>query len=528
MATTTDERAIFIYKDKKLYGKMQRGMLFLHKDKNEYIEDDGNLRSEILDILPEGIDLQIMLKNFNRENPIELLPYLKNTIGNFDFSTIANKTDFDKSVLSNLKLESTFPNVLDCKINIGSDLLYPSIYGTDTTLERNQILSLSGYQHKLQVSIIDNVIALNYGDFILKPDHKRFLDLAINEHLNVSFMREFGFEVPYNAIVYDEWQWHKHFHYLIKRFDIDENGNKLPQISLNALMKHDNQMKYNGTIEQISEFLSSRLDDTQKMLFLEYIYANVLIYNCDLHKKNIGFVFKDNQLVLSPVYDIINVYAIMLADKLDDIKRTQCFLPIGNHTDGIRISYFEKSAENLGLDFNQVKENLQKIQDIYFEKYPQYIAKMKQISYLRTANEFETLLLKSYNKNVQIAKNTAKNDGEFSTISYKNSAGFDVSNTSGMDRLRDEFETATQSVNKSYSSQCERFRSAIWRNLEKYHNIKGESIDKEKRTEIEAKIDDFFEKSFNLDRVEIMEKSYEFVNGLAQELNINKPNFPRL
>lgn len=386
-------KTTYIYKQHKLYGRVieQNFELF---ENNKYILVNDK-KSEIIDILPEGIDLQIMLRLFNAKEPIELLPYLKNTIGDFDFSTSPNKTRFNKPIMSNITLKSKFPNILPCNLDIIPEHLNPNIY----TPNGIQKLSLSGYQHKLQVSIIDNVIKEDYGDFILKPYNDNYSQLPENEHLNVSFMKEFGFEVPFNAIVYDKWQ--DNFHYLIKRFDIDENGNKLPQISLNALMKSSD--KYKGTIEEISTFLKDRLDSTQKMQFLKFIYANALLYNNDLHKKNIGFIFKDNKLQLSPVYDIINCYPIK------KISNEQCVLPIKNHTDGIRINYFKQSSQNIGLDFDKVQNTLKEMQDIYLKKYPQYIKKLMESPNIDNILYFKEKLLESHKRCLKVANNEAKN-----------------------------------------------------------------------------------------------------------------------
>lgn len=389
----------YIYKQHKLYAKVEKGQFYLFENGAYTLADDK--KDEIIDILPEGIDLQIMLRAFNKNNPIELLPYLKNTIGDFDFSNSPNKTYFDKPIMSNIALESKFPNVLPYEIAITPSHLEPNIYEPNGI----QNLSLSGYQHKLQVSIIDNIIKEEYGDFILKPNSKRFWDLPLNEHLNVSFMKEFGFEVPFNAIVYDKWQ--DNYHYLIKRFDIDENGNKLPQISLNALMKSKD--KYDGTIEQISKFLKDRLDSTQKMQFLKFIYANVLLYNNDLHKKNIGFIFKNNKLQLSPIYDILNIYAIKPTNKMDTLGKEQCHLKIKGCNNRIRINYFEQASQNLALDFKDVQKNLKEVQNIYFEKYPQYVEKIKNIPHIYHIKEFNKKLLESHQRCLYITKNELGN-----------------------------------------------------------------------------------------------------------------------
>ncbi|MGX2972652.1 HipA domain-containing protein [Helicobacter sp. T3_23-1059] len=393
----------YIYRQQKLYGKVEKGKYYLFENGDYALANDKV--SEITDILPEGIDLQIMLNSFNAKNPIELLPYLKNTIGDFDFSTSPNKTQFDKPIMSNLAVESKFPNILDAKVDITYNLLHPQL-SMDAKQENIQNLSLSGYQHKLQVNIIDNVIKIGYGDFILKPNHARFFKLPINEHLNVSFMKEFGFEVPFNALAYEKYD--KEYHYLIKRFDIDKDGNKLPQISLNALMKHTEEEKYKGSIEEISTFLKDRLDSIQKMQFLKFIYANALLYNNDLHKKNIGFLFKNSNLELSPIYDILNIYAIESASKFDTLGKNQCVLTIKGHIDGIQISYFRKSCNNLGLDFDKVKHSLEEIQHIYLEKYPLYIEKLRNIPHTHDIAGFSKKLLESHNKCLKIAKRESK------------------------------------------------------------------------------------------------------------------------
>lgn len=381
----------YIYKNKKLLGKMTENKIYILVEQNKYIKDDGTLTNAILDVLPEGIDLEIMMRNFNKTEPLEILPFLKNTIGDFYFSNSDKKTYFEKPIISNLALESKFSNILSCKLdeNFIRSHLQPSVYAPNGI----QNLSLSGYQHKLQVSITDNVVKEEYGDFILKPYHENYSQLPENEHFHMNFMREFGFEVPFNAVFFDEYQ--GVYHYLVKRFDIDEHGNKIPQISLNALMQ-DND-KYSGTIEEISLFLKDRLDDEQKMLFLRYVYANALLHNNDLHKKNISFVIKNDQLVLSPCYDVVNCYVY------HNISNDQCSLSIKGHVEGIQVGYFKESAENIGLDFNKVKEDLKQVHSIFIKKYPQYVDEF--IKKFNIKQDFQKRIHESYKKCFRVIKN---------------------------------------------------------------------------------------------------------------------------
>ncbi|RDU52940.1 HipA domain-containing protein [Helicobacter sp. MIT 01-3238] len=382
---TNESRETYIYKQNKLYGKIDGGQFFAYKD-NEYVLDDLGL-AQITDILPEGIDLQIMLRAFNKQSPIELLPYLKNTIGDFSFSRLEKAKGNNNIILSNIDITDKFPNVLRCDINISTSLLVSPQY-LDLSIGKKQRLSLSGYQHKLQASIVDNIITDNYGDFIIKPYHDSYSQLPENEHLNVSFMRELGFEVPFNALVYDKRL--KVNHYLIKRFDIDENGDKLPQISLNSLMGGGD--KYEGNIEDIATFLRNRLDEEEKVKFIKYIYANALLYNNDLHKKNISFIYKDNQIKISPVYDILNIYAVK------GLENTQCVLSINKKHNKIMIGDFYKTSKNLGLNFEKVKEHLEFMQNSYLEKYPHYIEKLFQAPSIKNIASFYYRLYESYKK----------------------------------------------------------------------------------------------------------------------------------
>lgn len=396
ISPNTYETATYVYKDNKLYARILKNEYSLYIDK-KFISKNDEI-DEILDILPEGVDLEIMKRSFNTKNKLELFSYLKNPIGNFKFSKSFKAELKEDIVISNLDKKNTFPNILNAKI----DIEYESLKADDDLdikLLNTQRLSISGYQHKLQVSILDNIIAENYSDYILKSANE-YLNLAANEHMHMEFMRKLGFEVPFNAIVYDER--FDSYHYLIKRFDIDENGKKLPQISLNALMREKN--KYSGSIDKVIEFLNNKIDENQKTLFLKFIYANALVFNNDLHKKNISFIYKNNKLEFSPIYDVINVFIIKGKDN------NQVALPINGKKANIQISYFKNISEEFGLEFNKIKDELLKIRKTYIEEYPKYIELLNQIPHIYENSKFQKSLMNSYEKNLQTFKMEDKNN----------------------------------------------------------------------------------------------------------------------
>lgn len=267
---------LYIFKSEKLYGKIENKKLFRLDKENLFIED-MNGWNELLDILPQGQDLTIMKNSFNLKDDKEVFYFLKNPIGDFYFST-SQEYKADHLKLSNLENEKiTFPNELNLNINIDYSQMYPASHQSS----QNQKLSISGYQHKLQIIIEENQIKESYSNFILKPASRDLSKVAINEHLNTTFLKELGFEIPFNAIIFDER--FGEYSYIIKRFDIDKNSKKIPQISLNALMKSNDQ--YEGNIEEISNFLTDKLSKEEKTKFIKFIFANTLVFNSDLHKK---------------------------------------------------------------------------------------------------------------------------------------------------------------------------------------------------------------------------------------------------
>lgn len=386
------EKITYVFKSEKLYGYIQGEDLFLFDDENNEIKSNEKW-DELFDILPEGIDLKIMLNSYNiQDSKKELFMYLKNPIGDYYFS--GSRKYQNELVLSDpIKESNEILHVLNYDIKIGNLRLYPDSEISAKNREIQQ-LSISGYQHKLQVGIFNNEIKESYSNFILKPANSELPFVALNEHLHTKFMGELGFNTPFSGVIYDEKV--KDFHYIAKRFDIDESGNKRAQISLNALMKSKD--KYDGTIDQVSKFLSPRLDKEQSLKFIGYIYANALLYNSDLHKKNISFMAENDALKLSPAYDVINLYP------LKGYSDNQTHLKIAGRNNKITISDFDDIAKNFGLNIDESRQNLQKIFKAYKEKYPIYIEELSKKFDKSLLGEFARKLTQSYELNLSTAK----------------------------------------------------------------------------------------------------------------------------
>ncbi|AHE94547.1 hypothetical protein CFVI02298_09105 [Campylobacter fetus subsp. venerealis cfvi02/298] len=385
------QKLTYIFKNTKPYGYIKGDDLFLFGNDDDLLANDH--WNELFDILPEGIDLEIMLNSFSPNgNKKELFAYLKNPIGDYYFS---QSPEYKNEIIVSDEIKNDgFINLLGYDLKISNTRLYPD-KKTSAKEGKIQQLSLSGYQHKLQVGIFGSEIKESYSNYILKPISTELPLLALNEHLHTTFMGELGFKAPTSGVIYDKST--DDFSYIIKRFDIDENGYKKAQISLNALMQSSD--KYEGTIDKISKFLRGKLDKDESLKFIGYIYANALLYNSDLHKKNISFVSgKDGRLRLSPAYDVINLYP------LSGYSNNQTHLKIAGKNNKILASDFDDIARNFGIDVSENRQNLERIFEIYKEKYPLYLKKLSQNFHSKKVENFVKKLNHAYDINLNNAK----------------------------------------------------------------------------------------------------------------------------
>ena len=152
----------------------------------------------------------------------------------------------------------------------------------------------------------------------------------INEHLFMSLALDFGFSIPYNAII-------KHgsdYHYIIKRFD--RYGElKIDHHELLTLMNKNSDQKYKVTMKDVMETAKEYISKEQLVELYRFIVFSVVIGHGDLHAKNISLIYSSNKfdektMQLSPFYDI-STTKIYKDTKINDVG-----LKIGNKTSKIK------------------------------------------------------------------------------------------------------------------------------------------------------------------------------------------------
>lgn len=108
--------------------------------------------------------------------------------------------------------------------------------------------------------------------------------------------------------------------FVMQRFDISDNGNKLGFEDMCSLMGVGTRQKYRGTYERIAKALrafisSSSLTQARKQFFATLVLSS-MVRNGDAHLKNFGVLYESAQTEVSiaPVYDIVTTAAYIHSD----------------------------------------------------------------------------------------------------------------------------------------------------------------------------------------------------------------------
>jgi serine/threonine-protein kinase HipA len=191
---------------------------------------------------------------------------------------------------------------------------------TDELFEENRTrLSISGVQEKFSVFLEKNKLRLvkegERGTYILKPIPgfgKKPDQMPANEHLTMQIARQvFGISTAENALIF--------FNngapaYITKRFDMDNNGNKLAQEDFASLagrtpQTHGEHYKYSGNYLELFKIMQTNVPayKIEAPKLLKILMFNYLFSNGDAHFKNFSLLETSmGDFRLSPAYDLLN------------------------------------------------------------------------------------------------------------------------------------------------------------------------------------------------------------------------------
>jgi serine/threonine-protein kinase HipA len=165
-------------------------------------------------------------------------------------------------------------------------------------------LSISGVQPKLILKLNKDTNQLETmpgGDYILKPQTDRFLNIPENEQCCMDIAEILGIDTPPHCLLPLK---DNSLAYVIKRFD-RQDGEKIHQEEFSQLLGEDD--KYKGSVERIGRKIReiSTAPGYDLQLFFERVVLNFIVANADAHLKNYTMRYFGDERRLSPVYDVV-------------------------------------------------------------------------------------------------------------------------------------------------------------------------------------------------------------------------------
>lgn len=225
-------------------------------------------------------------------------------------------------------------------------------------------IAVTGIQSKLSLGIKNRKdeislglsVSLN-GGYILKPTPKGLFKLSENEDLTMHLAEIAKIKTAQHSLI----RLHSgELAYITKRFDRDNNGNKIAMEDMCQLTNKQTELKYLGSVEKIAEV--TRRYTTNKGLELVRLFELVvfcyLTGNANMHLKNFSLIENSfGEYELSPAYDLLNT-------ALTEEKKRESALTINRKRNHLMQRDFEALAAKMGISemvFSRISKRFSKI-----------------------------------------------------------------------------------------------------------------------------------------------------------------------
>jgi len=239
--------------------------------------------------LPEGYLLSVIKKHFSKITKTDEFGLLKLISKSINGRiTYSNKREKDANSLN-----------LDDIINPKSKNLFEEL------VARFALNSpISGVQPKV-LATLKNKATLKYDNYIVKSWGEEYPQLALNEYYCLLLVKYANIPVPEFYISNDD----KLF--IMKRFDILEDGRVLGFEDMCVMQAKQSDEKYEGSYERVAKtiktFVSPKYKKKSLQDFFKIIVINNMVQNGDAHLKNFGLIYEDiDNIRLAPAYDIVS------------------------------------------------------------------------------------------------------------------------------------------------------------------------------------------------------------------------------
>lgn len=158
-------------------------------------------------------------------------------------------------------------------------------------------VGVSGVQPKVVVPEERGTLVM--PSLIVKSGTPEYPAIAVNEFLCMSIGLEAGLETP------EFWLSDDRCLFVMRRFDLDADGQRLGMEDFSVLMARPGDAKYRGSYDDLMKAASLYGVDLDRLY--EQIVLSVLVGNGDAHLKNFAIIYNSaaGPYRLSPVYDVV-------------------------------------------------------------------------------------------------------------------------------------------------------------------------------------------------------------------------------
>ena len=200
-----------------------------------------------------------------------------------------------------------FEKLIDNKENLQLDEILSNTTQNlfDELMQRFAIRSgVSGVQPKLLLKA-HNKTTMKFEHFIVKSWEQEYPNLALNEYFCMRAVQNANLPTP-EFYLSDDLKM-----FIMKRFDIEDDGSYLGFEDMCVLTARATQEKHNGSYEEcarvIKDVVAAQKRKESLKIFFTALVMNHLLQNGDGHLKNYGILYKNDfdNSYLAPIYDVI-------------------------------------------------------------------------------------------------------------------------------------------------------------------------------------------------------------------------------
>ncbi|MCX2450512.1 HipA domain-containing protein [Pedobacter sp. PLR] len=184
----------------------------------------------------------------------------------------------------------------------------------------NLRIALTGVQPKLSVELENapeigkrlTIVGL-WGNYILKPQNTHYSQMPEVEDLTMHLAEIFKINTCQHCLLEAS---DGQMVYLAKRFD-RLDGKKIHMEDFCQLGEFQTEQKYDSSYERCGKLIQKYCTNygLEVMSYFELLVFSFLSGNNDMHLKNFSILHEENEIQLSPAYDLINAQLINPKDK---------------------------------------------------------------------------------------------------------------------------------------------------------------------------------------------------------------------